>query len=262
MQLPLGIFGVAIASATLPAISRSAAVQRLDEFRATLARSIGMVLLLTIPSSVGLAILGESMIGAIYQWGHFRAYDTHQTALALTGYAVGLAGYSVIKILAPAFYALNDASIPMVVSVASIAVNFAAAYSMVRWMGMGHEGLALSTSLVALFGALALFWSLCGRIGGLHGMNLLSSTWKICAASTAMGGACLFSTRAVHVWAGAGKLAQLADVAISIPLGTAVFYAGAALLRVPELEALKIACYTAFRNAPRPEAGDPSARNR
>jgi putative peptidoglycan lipid II flippase len=116
MQLPLGLFGVAIASATLPAISRSAALQRMDEFRLTLSRSLGMVLLLTIPSSVGLAVLGPSMIGAVYQWGRFRAADTHQTALALACYAVGLAGYAAIKILAPAFYALNDARTPMLVS--------------------------------------------------------------------------------------------------------------------------------------------------
>ena len=118
LQLPLGIFGVAIASATLPAISRSAALERADEFRDTLAHSLGMVLLLTIPSSVGLAVLGESMIGVIYQWGRFSAADTHQTALALACYSAGLAGYAATKVLAPAFYALHDARTPMWVSVA------------------------------------------------------------------------------------------------------------------------------------------------
>ena len=89
MQLPLGLFGVAIASATLPAISRSAALGEMDDFRLTLSRSLGMVFLLTIPSSVGLAVLGPSMIGAVYQWGRFHAPDTHQTALALACYALG-----------------------------------------------------------------------------------------------------------------------------------------------------------------------------
>jgi putative peptidoglycan lipid II flippase len=261
MQLPLGVFGVAIASATLPAIARSAAIERMDEFRDTVARAVGMVLLLTIPSSVGLAILGESMIGAIYQWGHFRAEDTHQTALALTCYSVGLAGYSVTKILAPAFYALNNASIPMLISLASIAVNFGAAFAMVTWAGMGHAGLALSTSLVALFGAVALFWSLRRRIG-MAGTGVVGSSLKITAASALMGGVCLASSHAIRVFLGLGKLGQLADVAISIPLGVLVFYFAAAALQVPELEAMKAACYTAFRNAPRPEAGDPPARNR
>ncbi|MGL1161919.1 lipid II flippase MurJ, partial [Vibrio parahaemolyticus] len=66
MQLPLGIFGVAIASATLPAVSRSAAAGNMEEFRRTLSRSLGMVFLLTIPSSVGLAVLGQTIIGSIY----------------------------------------------------------------------------------------------------------------------------------------------------------------------------------------------------
>jgi hypothetical protein len=145
MQLPVGLFGVAVASVTLPAISRSAGLQQMDEFRNTLARSLGAILLLTIPSSVGLAVMGESMIAAVYQGGRFTAYDTHQTALALTCFSAGLAGYSALKTLAPAFYALDDARTPMLVSLASIAVNFVAAYGCVKWAGLGHAGLALAT---------------------------------------------------------------------------------------------------------------------
>jgi putative peptidoglycan lipid II flippase len=237
MQLPLGLFGVAIASATLPAISRSAALQRMDEFRLTLSRSLGMVLLLTIPSSVGLAILGPSMIGAVYQWGRFRAADTHQTANALACYAVGLAGYSAIKILAPAFYALNDARTPMLVSLVSILVNLAAASSMVKLAGLGHLGLALSTSAVALFGSVALFLLLRRRIGRIHGRALAASVAKILTASAAMGLACYFSSRGVHHWLGARKIAQIADLAISIPLGALVYYALCRAMRVAELEA-------------------------
>ena len=83
-----------------------------------------MVFLLTLPSSVGLIVLGRTMIGAIYQGGKFSAYDTQQTALALSCYALGLAGYSALKVLNPAFYALHDARTPMLVSVLSIAVNY------------------------------------------------------------------------------------------------------------------------------------------
>src|SRR5437016_14639844 len=97
MQLPLGLFGVAIASATLPSISRSAGAGNMDEFRRTLSRSLGMVFLLTLPSSVGLAVLGKSIIGGIYQGGRFQLYDTQQTALALSCYSIGLAGYAALK---------------------------------------------------------------------------------------------------------------------------------------------------------------------
>lgn len=237
MQLPIGLFGVAIASATLPAISRSAALGRMVEFRETLARSLGMVFLLTIPSSVGLAVLGEGMIGTVYQWGKFRAADTHQTALALACYAVGLAGYAAIKILAPAFYALGDARTPMLVSLGSIGINLAAASSMVKLAGLGHLGLALSTSAVALFGSVALFVVLRKRIDGIHGRELASTFWKVSFASAVMGGMCLLSSRAMHAWLGVAKLAHMADVAVSIPLGVAVFYFLCRALRVAELEA-------------------------
>lgn len=237
MQLPLGLFGVAIASATLPAISRSAALHQMDEFRLTLSRSLGMVLLLTIPCSVGLAVLGPSMIGAVYQWGRFKASDTHQVAMALSCYAVGLAGYSAIKILAPAFYALGDARTPMLVSLVSILVNAAVASTMVKLAGLGHRGLALSTSAVALFGSVALFLLLRRRIQRMHGRALALSVVKILCASAVMGLVCYFSSRAVHQWLGFRKIAQIADVAVSIPLGGLVYYALCRALRVAELQA-------------------------
>lgn len=261
LQLPLGLFGVAIASATLPAISRSVVADRMDEYRAALARSLGTVLLLTIPSSVGLAVLGESMIGAIYQWGRFSASDTHETAVALTWYSVGLAGYSLIKVLAPAFYALGDARTPALVSLASIALNAGLAVALVRYAGMGHPGLALSTSVVAVAGGAALFWLLKGRIRGLHGRRLASSAWRIGLAAAAMGAACWAMSRGVHHFLGIGKLSQLTDVVVSVPFGAAIFYGLASALRVPELEAIRDACYTAFKNAPRSETGDPLARD-
>jgi len=238
MQLPLGLFGVAVASATLPSISRSAAVERMDEFGATLTRSLGLVLLLTIPSSVGLIVLGESMIGAVYQWGRFTAFDTHQTAVALAWYSAGLAGYSAIKLLAPAFYALNNSRIPMLVSVGSIALNMAAAYILVKRAGMGHAGLALSTSLVALAGAAILFALLRRRTAGLDLSRLASSAARILIASAVMGAVCHGSSLLIHWAAGAAKLAHLADAAVSIPLGVAVFYGVARLLRIEELQIL------------------------
>ena len=235
MQLPLGLFGVAIAAATLPAISRSAAAGRIDEFRATLAGSLGMTFLLTIPSSVGLAVLGESIIGSIYQWGRFTAFDTRQTALALAGYTLGLAGYSAIKVLAPAFYALHDARTPMVVSLASIAVNFAAAMTLVRTLG--HVGLALATSSVAMVSAAALFWLLWSRLGAAPGRELGVSVAKIAVASAAMAVACWVSSHAIRGWGLSEKATQWTDVAVSIPAGAAVFWVACRLLRVRELEA-------------------------
>jgi putative peptidoglycan lipid II flippase len=244
MMLPLGLFGVAIGSATLPSISRSAATGDMAEFRNTLARSLGLIFLLTIPSSVALAVLGDSMIAVVYQGGKFHVSDTHQTALALSCYAVGLAGYAAIKVLAPAFYALNDARTPMIVSLASILINAAAASSMVKLAGLGHAGLALSTSVVALFSSVVLFEVLRRRIGGVQGRRLFASFVKITAASVAMGAACALSSRLIaHVF-GLSRIARAVDLAVSIPLGLAVFYLSCKVVQLPELEAARRALIT------------------
>jgi len=236
MQLPLGVFGVAIASATLPSISRSAALGNMDEFRRTLSRSLGLVFLLTVPSAVGLAVLGEPLIAAIYQGGAFHLSDARQTALALSCYAIGLTGYAAVKILAPAFYALHDARTPMIVSLVSIAINYFAASTMVRVAGLGHAGLALSTSIVAIFSFLALLWSMRARINGIHGRDLLSTVVKVTAASLAMGAVCYGSSHMLRESLGLARWARLADLAVSISLGLAVFYGIARALHVAELE--------------------------
>jgi putative peptidoglycan lipid II flippase len=261
MQLSVGLFGAAIASATLPSISRSAGLQQMDEFRTTMARSLGTILLLTIPSSVGLAVMGRSMIAVVYQGGRFTAYDTRQTALALTCFSAGLAGYAALKTLVAAFYALDDARTPMLVSMASIVVNFAASYGMVKWAGIGHAGLALSTAAVALFGSVVLLALLHRRLAGLHLRKLAVSAGKIVAAAALMGIVCRLSSAVIRGAVGAARHAALVDVAVSIPLGVAVFYAAARVWGIEELEAVETACYTAFSNAPRPEVGDPPARS-
>ena len=236
MQLPLGLFGVAVASATLPSISRSVAAGNIDEFRRTLSKSLGMVFLLTLPSSVGLAVLGKSIIGAIYQGGKFQSYDTQQTALALSCYAVGLAGYAALKVLNPAFYALGDARTPMLVSLASIAINFAAAETMIRLAGLGHAGLAMSTSIVALFGFVVLFEVMRRRVGGVYGRELSAGISKVLIASLAMAAVTALSSHAMERWLGISQLARLADLTISIPVGLAVFYGACRALGVSELD--------------------------
>jgi putative peptidoglycan lipid II flippase len=183
-----------------------------------------------------LVLLGEPMIGAVYQHGAFEAYDTQQTARALTWYALGLAGYSALKVLSPAFYALGDARTPMYISLMSIAVNYATALTMVRYLHLGHAGLALSTSAVALFGFGAQLLLIRNRLGGIHGRQLLTDTLKIAAASGAMAAAVFASHRGIEAWLGTAALPRLVDLAVSIPLGAGVLAVVCKLLRVAELE--------------------------
>ena len=235
MQLPLGLFGVAIGGATLPAISRSVARGDMDDFRRTLSRSLGLVFLLTIPSSAGLFVLGPSIIGALFERGEFTPYDTQQTAMALGWFALGLAGYSALKVLVPAFYALKDARTPMIVSLASIAINYGVVSTMTSQPGFGLAGLAMSTSVVAITGSLILFTILKRRITGLYGRALLASVLRVLAAAAAMSAAIWATSWLVASRVDPGRLRYLLDLALSIPSGLAVYYLACRLLRVEEM---------------------------
>ena len=237
MQLPLGLFGVAVASATLPSISRSAGQGRISEFRETLSRSLGLVFLLTIPSAVGLIVLSRPLVGVVFQRGEFTATDTEQTALALSFYCLGLAGYAAIKVLTPAYYALNDVRIPMAASVASIFLNYTLNWTFVRVLGWGHGGLAFSTSLVATFNFLVLFWLMRIKIEGIEGKRLTLDLIKIVVASALMGLCCWLSSISIQDFFGDGSIGRLLTLIISVPLGLAILYGSCRFLGVQELEA-------------------------
>jgi len=126
---------------------------------------------------------------------------------------------------------------------------------------MGQAGLALATSLVALAGAAALAAALRRRIESIEGPRLAVSAAKIALAAAAMGAVCRVSSLAIHGAIAGDRLAHLADLAVSIPLGVGVFYALARALGIAELRTLEAACYTAISHARRSKAGDPPARD-
>jgi putative peptidoglycan lipid II flippase len=259
MQFPIGVFGVAIGTATLPAISRFAAKNDITSFRSTLSSSLGLVFLLTIPSACGLIFLGRPIISLIYQRGAFTATDTEMVAWALAGYSVGLVGYAAIKILSPAFYALDDARTPMIISLASIVVNAVASYvfrgifsnyyvTPATPNGLGHVGLAISTSCVALVNFLALVILLRRKIKRLEGRRIVSSFIRIAIASAALSAACYFS----YVWlvgslGERGFAARVIETFVPIAIGGVVFFVAARLLKVKELDGAVQALLGRFR---------------
>jgi len=171
----------------LPSIARSAAANNFNEFRKTLARSLGMVFLLTIPSSLLLIVLGQPLIGAVYQSGHFNSYDTAQTGLALSCYAAGLVAFSAQRVLIPAFYALADARTPMLISLFSIALNVTIPLLLLRVWHIGFEALAITTAVAVGIECLCLAECLRRKLRGLEAQRARScreTVPGICAAST------------------------------------------------------------------------------
>lgn len=247
MQFPIGVFGVAIATATLPAISRSAARKDEQEFRHTLAGSMRLAFLLTIPSAVGLIVLGQPIIGLIYEHGHFGSTDTQHTASALSYFAIGLTGYAAIKILAPAFYALGESRIPMLISIGSMITNFVMNWSLVGLMQ--ERGLALSTSTVALANSALLYLIMRKRINGLEEKRTAIALLKILFASAVMGVVCWLASAWMTRLLGSSFSARLVSVGISVAASGGVFYLGAYLLGIEELKAATSALTGRFRRA-------------
>ncbi len=246
MQFPIGVFGVAVGTASVPVLSRMASEGKFDDFRQTLSSSLKLVFLLTLPSACGLIVLGQPIISLIYEHGgNFTAADTNMTALALAGYAVGLTGYAAIKVLSPAFYALNDAKTPMIIALCSIAVNALASYSFRQVLdnyGYGHVGVALATSSVALVNFFALALMMRKRISRIDGGEIIASFIKIAVASAVMSVVCWFSYYFLAQQFGAKTLtAKFVEALIPIALGGMTFLLMAKILRVEEVSKLYIA---------------------
>jgi putative peptidoglycan lipid II flippase len=234
MQFPIGVFGVAIATATLPSLSRSTAHPDNTEFRQTLAHSLALVFLLCIPSALGLAVLGRPIVALIFEHGKFTSFDTVQTANALAAYSLGLAGYAAVKVLSPAFYALNDARTPMLVSLASIAVNYVMNSLLVG--PFGHVGLAFSTSAVALVNFLLLALFMRSRIQRLEGRRLAKTVLRISAASLLMAGAAWLASDLATTLPLRGLPLHLVQVIGGIGCAASVFYFACRFLQVQELD--------------------------
>ncbi len=175
MQLPLGVFGVAIATVTLPAVAKIAVGGNMEEFRSTLARALRLAVFFTIPAAIGLAFFAEPVISLIYERGRFTGLESLRTAEALQFYAVGLVGYSCIKVLAPAFYAIDRRWVPMFVSFGAIGLNALLNYYLIFQVGMGHRGLALSTGISATANFLVLYFLMRGSTRGMESGIFLST---------------------------------------------------------------------------------------
>ncbi len=248
MQFPIGLFGVAVGTAAIPVLSRLASEGKIKDFRDTVSSSMNLVFLLTLPSACGLIVLGEPIVRLIYERGKFDATATSMTAIALAGYSIGLTGYAAIKILSPAFYALNDAKTPMIIAIASIAVNLIGSYFLREWLshygvtpetphGYGHVGVALATSIVALVNFFALALIMRKRIKRLNGRDITLSFLKIAVASAILSAVCYASYHFLFNRYGAPSLAlKLVEALVPIALGGIAFVIAAKLLRVTELE--------------------------
>jgi putative peptidoglycan lipid II flippase len=235
MYLPIGLFGVSIATAALPDVARHANAGDIGSMRRTISSALRMMLMLNVPATVGLMVLAEPIIALLLERRMFTPRDTAATAAALMFYAPGLLGYSIVKIASPAFYSLRDSRTPVTVSVVSVVVNLVLNLVLVRVMGF--RGLALGTAIAAVINAGALLWLLRQRLGGIEGGRVAVAFLKISIASTVMGAAAWYTAHwLAAALPGPAEVLKLVRVGLAIGAGLLTLVVSAKLLRIAEFD--------------------------
>jgi putative peptidoglycan lipid II flippase len=240
MQLPLGLFGVALGTVTLPLLSRLVVAGKTPEFRSELARAIRWGLLLTLPSMLGLMLLAEPIISVLYQHGKFNAAQAAQAAGALRFYAIGLGGYAALKVLVNAFYAIDRRKTPMLVSFVAVGLNLLFNWIFTFRLGWGAQGLAFSTGCVATFNFLLLYFLMQKQLKGLESRRLLLMLAKLALAGVPLAAVCAASSRWLLAdWQHQALLPKIAALLFTVIAGAGLFAASGILLHIEELKELR-----------------------
>jgi putative peptidoglycan lipid II flippase len=187
VQLPLGIFAVALAAATLPTLSKLRAQGRMDTFRATLSYSLRQTLAVAVPAAVGLIVLRRPIVALIYEGGKFGPEATRIVSAVLMFYSLGLFAYATTQVLARAFLAMQDARTPMRIAIAATGLNLALNLVLGVALGMAARGFALATAISSTCSLALLAALLRRRLGPIEGREMLWSLGRIVLASAGMG---------------------------------------------------------------------------
>lgn len=230
MEFPLGIFGIALATVTLPYLSRQHATESRAAFSATLDWSMRLVLLISLPAAVGLTVLAEPLVATIFYGGAFTGSDVELAGLALQAFSIGLIGFSYVKILAPAYFAREDTVTPVRVGLIALLVNFllsvALAWYLTRINYPGtHAGLALATSVAALLNAALLYRGLSNE-----GLFRPASGWtafllRVVVANAAMCVILFVLGKPLDWWLQASITGRVVELTIEVAAGAGTYLA-------------------------------------
>jgi putative peptidoglycan lipid II flippase len=240
MQLPIGIFGIALATVAMPELSRAAVRRDLPALKGTLSAAVRLVLLLTVPAAMFLAVMAGPVIALLFEHGRFDARATAQTAGALAMYCIGLPFFASIGIFTRTFYALGDTRTPMQASLVSVALNVVLNLLLVgplRGLGLAHRGLAMAASIAAAANLLQLALYLRGRIGGFEARRIAATLARVLLASVLVGAALWLGLHAMGEGWHRGHVRVLATVAGA---GVVALVLGGTALRLTRVEELAV----------------------
>ncbi len=231
MQLPLALFGVAVSSVALPALSRAASQKDMKTFKELMSYSLRIANFVLIPSFIGLAVLGFPIVQVLFQHGKFTAEYSWMTYVAMVGFSAGLPAYSAAKILATGFYAQKNTKTPVRIAFQAMTVNVVLDVTLMWKFTVG--GLAFATASAAWYQAIVLFFLLKKEIGPLGGREILKSFLFGSLAGLAMGGVCWVLNFVVFT-----NLHLYVRVFLSTSIGTCFYFLVSKLLKIEEYDHL------------------------
>jgi putative peptidoglycan lipid II flippase len=228
MEFPLGLFGIALATVTLPYLSRQYASESHAGFSAILDWSMKLVMLIAVPAAVGLIVLAEPLVATIFYGGVFTSTDVELTALALQAFSVGLIGFSFVKILAPAYFAREDTKTPVRVGLIALAVNFVLSVVLAWYLtSIGyagtHAGLALAVSVAALLNAAMLYRGLIRDAVLQHSKDWAALLMQLLAANAVMWAVISRLERPLAWWLEVSSADRVTWLAVSILAGAGAY---------------------------------------
>ena len=234
LQLPIGVFGVAIATVTTTRFASAAAEADREAMGRQLIESLRLVAFLTVPATVGLLLLGEPITRLIFERGKFTAADTYFTTAALQYYVIGLVAYASVKVLAPAFYALDQARIPVIASIAAVAGNLI--LNITLHPHYGYRVLALGTAVAAILNFTILYVGFTRRIARIDHRHLVAHLARVGAAATVMGAAVWGCDQALGEYLGSASFtARLIGGLLPVAVGALIYVLACRALAIDEL---------------------------
>jgi putative peptidoglycan lipid II flippase len=235
LELPLGVFAVAVATVALPSLSEHASLKQMDKLKETLGFALRLTLFVCIPAMVWMAVCRTPLLATLLQRGAFTPQDTLATSRVFLMASLGIWAVAGIRNLVPAFYAQKDVKTPVAIAFVAFLVN-AGAGLILMWP-MGPSGLTLANTISSTLNVVLLAIYLRKKIGPLGGKTVFNSVWRVTAAALCAGAAAFPFTR-LDLWTQTGHLFdKVIYLALAGLAGMAAFFIVAAILRVPELSA-------------------------
>lgn len=238
IHFPIGIFGVAMATAVLPTLSRQALAGDMEKLRDTFSFSLRLLFFITIPAMAGLIALRVPIVSTLFQHGKFGQDGTIGTASALLFYSAGIWSMVGMRVVASTFYSMQDTKTPVRMAMIGVTSNIALSIALMRYMG--HNGLALANAMASGIQFILLLYFLRKKIGSVDGGRILLSFIKTAAISALMGFACWWLTKSgpwlTETTAGGGEKVLMLGIGVTLSV---LFYLGISrLMRSEELDYL------------------------